>query len=114
MADLFLGRPRSRSYPKFNIRRDIPFVDAAVCSGHSRARIVFSHLLPVARPSIEALFPNSFVTAIQVLAGLSFLGLGVWVLNPEWGVMIQQGAGGIVLGHWWIALFPVPPSSWWS
>ena len=24
LADLFLGRPRSRSYPKFNIRRDIP------------------------------------------------------------------------------------------
>ena len=28
MADLFLGRPRSRRYPKFNIRRDIP-----VCPG---------------------------------------------------------------------------------
>ena len=25
MAHLFLGRPRSRRYPKFNIRRDIPF-----------------------------------------------------------------------------------------
>ena len=25
MADLFLGRPRSRRYRKFNIRRDIPF-----------------------------------------------------------------------------------------
>ena len=24
MADLFLGWPRSRRYPKFNIRRDIP------------------------------------------------------------------------------------------
>ena len=27
MADLFLGRPRSRRYPKFNIRRDIPLID---------------------------------------------------------------------------------------
>ena len=26
LADLFLGRPRSRRYPKFNIRRDIPWV----------------------------------------------------------------------------------------
>ncbi len=86
--------------------RSAEFIDAAVCSGHSRARIVFSHLLPAARPSIEALFPNSFATAIQVLAGLSFLGLGVRVPNPEWGVMIQQGAGGIVLGHWWTAMFP--------
>ncbi len=29
MADLFLGRPRSRRYPKFNIRRDIPRFDGA-------------------------------------------------------------------------------------
>ena len=28
LADLFLGRPRSRRYPKFNIRRDIPVQDA--------------------------------------------------------------------------------------
>ena len=28
LADLFLGRPRSRRYPKFNIRRDIPAQDA--------------------------------------------------------------------------------------
>ena len=27
LADLFLGRPRSRRYPKFNIRRDIPRTD---------------------------------------------------------------------------------------
>ena len=27
MADLFLGRPRSRRYPKFNIRRDIPEIN---------------------------------------------------------------------------------------
>ena len=26
LADLFLGRPKSRRYPKFNIRRDIPGV----------------------------------------------------------------------------------------
>ena len=29
MADLFLGRPRSRRYPKFNIRRDIPLENAS-------------------------------------------------------------------------------------
>ena len=30
MADLFLGRPRSRRYPKFNIRRDIPTIKVDV------------------------------------------------------------------------------------
>ncbi len=33
MADLFLGRPRSRRYPKFNIRRDIPALVAATRIG---------------------------------------------------------------------------------
>ena len=32
LADLFLGRPRSRRYPKFNIRRDIPEAPAAIAS----------------------------------------------------------------------------------
>jgi len=30
LADLFLGRPRSRRFPKFNIRRDIPLEDVEV------------------------------------------------------------------------------------
>ena len=30
LADLFLGRPRSRSYPKFNIRRDIPELEEEI------------------------------------------------------------------------------------
>ena len=32
LADLFLGRPRSRRYPKFNIRRDIPRANIEACS----------------------------------------------------------------------------------
>ncbi len=40
LADLFLGRPRSRSYPKFNIRRDIPL------PAIRQARLVLSPLLP--------------------------------------------------------------------
>ena len=36
MADLFLGRPRSRRYPKFNIRRDIPFDRAVLKIAESR------------------------------------------------------------------------------
>ncbi len=38
MADLFLGRPRSRRYPKFNIRRDIPFI-ATLGDNSVRARL---------------------------------------------------------------------------
>ena len=42
MADLFLGRPRSRRYPKFNIRRDIPLWRAQPSRAWRRVS-VFGH-----------------------------------------------------------------------
>ncbi len=39
MADLFLGRPRSRRYPKFNIRRDIPRTSQAALTQRDCDRI---------------------------------------------------------------------------
>jgi peptide/nickel transport system permease protein len=44
--------------------------------------------------------------AILEAAGLSFLGLGVRVPKPEWGVMINMGLQYIVSGQWWITFFP--------
>ena len=41
-----------------------------------------------------------------VLAGLSFIGLGVRPPQPEWGIMVAEGAQYIVSGEWWVALFP--------
>ena len=39
-------------------------------------------------------------------AGLSFIGLGVRPPTAEWGIMVAEGAGFMVSGEWWIALFP--------
>ena len=44
--------------------------------------------------------------AILNAAGLSFIGLGVRPPTPEWGIMVAEGAAGIISGEWWIALFP--------
>ena len=38
--DLFLGRPRSRRYPKFNIRRDIPWMVMGDVSANGRAEMI--------------------------------------------------------------------------
>ena len=46
--------------------------------------------------------------AILNAAGLSFIGLGVRPPTPEWGIMVAEGAGNIISGEWWIALFPAP------
>ncbi len=44
--------------------------------------------------------------SIMNAAGLSFIGLGVQPRTAEWGIRVAQGASLIVLGEWWIALFP--------
>src|SRR5580704_10543217 len=44
--------------------------------------------------------------AILNAAGLSFIGLGVRPPTAEWGIMVAEGAGFMVSGEWWIALFP--------
>jgi peptide/nickel transport system permease protein len=82
------------------------FVDAARCTGNSNVSIVCRHLLPNVTGPVIAQFSVNFAWAIQIIAGLSFLGLAVRVPDPEWGLMVQQGAENVVSGEWWIAFFP--------
>ena len=30
----------------------------------------------------------------------------IWIPEPEWGSMIQIGAGRIIYGEWWLSFFP--------
>jgi peptide/nickel transport system permease protein len=86
--------------------RSADFVAAARCTGNSSAGIIVRHLLPNVSAPVIAQFSVNFAWAIQIIAGLSFLGLGVRVPEPEWGLMVQQGASYVVTGEWWIAFFP--------
>lgn len=86
--------------------RTAEFVEAARCLGHSTPYIIFRHILPNTLGPVGAQFAINCAWAIQVIAGLSFLGIGVQVPEPEWGLMVQQGASYIVTGQWWPAFFP--------
>ena len=48
----------------------------------------------------------SIGAGILMTAGLSFIGAGVRVPTPEWGLMIASGAQNMITGQWWIAFFP--------
>ncbi len=86
--------------------REVEFVQAARVAGQSSLQILFRQLLPNAMPPIVSQFTLSAAVAIRTLSGLSFLGLGVETPTPEWGSMIQIGAGWMVFGKWWPSLFP--------
>jgi peptide/nickel transport system permease protein len=86
--------------------RDADFVLAARASGHSTGSLVLRHVMPNTLVPVLSQFAISCGFAIQVIAGLSFIGLGVQVPKPEWGSMINVGADQIVNGKWWPSVFP--------
>jgi peptide/nickel transport system permease protein len=86
--------------------RDKPFVEAARASGNSDFRIAFRQIMPNALTPLIALLSVVMGGGIFITAGLSFVGAGVRVPTPEWGLMISVGAPSIITGHWWPALFP--------
>jgi ABC-type dipeptide/oligopeptide/nickel transport system permease subunit len=86
--------------------RETQYVRAATALGLSRRRILFVHVLPNSWAPIFVQSTLQAGYAILEAAGLSFLGLGVRVPKPEWGVMINMGLQYIVSGQWWITFFP--------
>jgi peptide/nickel transport system permease protein len=89
-----------------NVRRDAGFVQAARLSGNGQFRILLMHILPNIMPIMMVQISLTMGYAILNAAGLSFIGLGVRPPTPEWGIMVAEGAGSIISGEWWIALFP--------
>lgn len=86
--------------------RSASFIEAARAAGHGNLGIIVRHVLPNTAAPVMAQFPINCAWSIQVIAGLSFLGLGVRVPQPEWGLMVQQGANYVVTGQWWVSFFP--------
>ena len=89
-----------------NPLRDAEYVQAARCAGNTSLGIVYRHVIPNALIPVFSQFPISCAYAIQLVAGLSFIGLGVQVPTPEWGSMINLGANYVVFGKWWPSVFP--------
>lgn len=86
--------------------RERTFVEAATVIGVPAWRIVFRHLIPNVIGTIINQATITMGVAMLLTAGLSFVGAGVRVPTPEWGVMIATGASSIVTGQWWPSVFP--------
>lgn len=86
--------------------READFVQAARVAGNSPLSVVFRHVLPNTLVPVFSQLPLSCAYAAQMIAGLSFIGLGVAIPTPEWGSMIQLGANQMVFGKWWASIFP--------
>jgi len=89
-----------------NVRRGAGWVEAARLAGNGDARILAVHLFPNALPPAMVQVSLNMGWAILNAAGLSFIGLGVRPPEPEWGILVAEGAQFIVSGEWWVSFFP--------
>lgn len=85
--------------------KDQEFIEAATCTGSSRMRILFRHVMPNCIAPIIVQMSLSFTTAILVAAGLSFIGLGILPPLPEWGAMLNNGRP-FIRAQPWLVTFP--------
>jgi peptide/nickel transport system permease protein len=86
--------------------REREFVEAARSIGTSTTGILFRELLPNSTSPCVVQLSVNIGWNILLTAGLSFIGAGVPVPAPEWGVMIAIGAEDMVTGQWWPSVFP--------
>lgn len=89
-----------------NRRRSAGYVLAARLGGIKPLSIVTFHILPGVAPTIAVQSSLNIGWAILNAAGLSFIGLGIKPPQPEWGIMVSEGANYLYSGEWWMFLFP--------
>ena len=85
--------------------KEQPFIEAARVQGTSDFGIMFKHIFPNAMGPIIVQASVSISYAILGEASLSFLGLGVNVNTPTWGLILADGRS-FISQAWWLGVFP--------
>lgn len=81
------------------------FVEAGDALALPRTTVVGRYILPSVAQNIPVIFSVSAADAILTQAGLSFLGLGLPVDIPDWGLDLSRYVG-LLQTMWWAAFFP--------
>ncbi|GAA1759415.1 ABC transporter permease [Agromyces humatus] len=83
-----------------------PYVDAYRVQGVGGATIATRYVVPNMTPALLGYLVVLFGEGLMGLATLSYLGFGAQPPSSEWGLMVQEGQDGIVLGHFGPTLVP--------
>ena len=81
------------------------FVEAAIASGASTMRLIFSEVLPNVVSTVIVLLPLMIATTILTEAALSFLSIGVQPPNVSWGTIISYGED-LLYTRPWVSIAP--------
>jgi peptide/nickel transport system permease protein len=86
--------------------KELPYVEASRALGAGNLRIIIGHILPnILAPTVVYL-TLLLADAILYTAALGFLGIGIDPSTPEWGAMLSNGRDYLLLGNWWVTVFP--------
>jgi len=85
--------------------RDVEFIEAARAIGARKRTIIMSHVLPNCMAPVIVQAALNMAWMIVMLAGLSFLGLGISPPTPEWGAMLSSSRD-FIRDNSYMALFP--------
>ena len=83
---------------------DTEYVQSARLLGASARRALVRDVLPNVIGPVFVLMTLDLATAILLLSGLSFLGLGAQPPQAEWGSMVADGTQ--YFQWWWMGTFP--------
>lgn len=86
--------------------KESPFVLIAGKLGKSRWHIAVHHILPHLVPQFLVGLVLMFPHAILHEASITFLGFGLSSEQPAIGIILSESMKYLVLGKWWLALFP--------
>ena len=86
--------------------REREFVKLAEIAGASNARVILRHIVPNVLNSTMVLASLTIGVVIIAEASLSFLGVGVPPPEPAWGSMLSEGRSMLMVGDWWLTIFP--------
>lgn len=86
--------------------KELPYIEAATTIGVPRKRILFVHLLPNIMATIVVAATFMVGDAVLIIAGLSFLGLGLPPPAPNWGAMLSNAMAYLPQNAWWLIYPP--------
>lgn len=86
--------------------KELPYVEASRSLGAKNYFIILGHIIPnILSPAVVYL-TLLLADAILYTSALGFLGVGIDPSTPEWGAMLSNGRDYLILGNWWVTVFP--------
>jgi peptide/nickel transport system permease protein len=82
------------------------FIEAERVIGASTWHIIRHHIIPFYLSLLFVVVALGMASGTLAVSGLGFLGLGIPPPTPEWGTELALGQPFLLIGAWWLVVFP--------